>query len=99
MMNQGFGRPGVSPRAVLGALIIKHKNKLDDRGTILSIQEIAYPTDSNLLNTSRKNAEKMIDKLYELKGKKGVKPRTYRKELDQHFLNYSKKKRKSKNAQ
>jgi len=67
MMNQGFGRPGVSPRAVLGALIIKHKNKLDDRGTILSIQEIAYPTDSNLLNTSRKNAEKMIDKLYELK--------------------------------
>ena len=66
--------------------------------TTVADKEIAYPTDSNLLNTSRKKAEKMIDKLYELKGEKGVKPRAYRKELDQRFLNYYKKKRKSKNA-
>ncbi|MDF1572648.1 MAG: IS5/IS1182 family transposase, partial [Bacteroidales bacterium] len=34
MMNNGFGRPGVSPRIVLGALIIKHLENLDDRGVI-----------------------------------------------------------------
>lgn len=42
MMNQGFGRPGVAPRVVLGALIIKHMEKLDDRGTIRMIQENPY---------------------------------------------------------
>lgn len=178
MMNADFGRPGVSPRIVLGALIIKHQEKLDDRGVIEAIQEnpymqffiglkafttkrafdpslfvqirkrvgvaifdeltvdliqsispkkeiekddqgndlppknkgklqadatvadqkIAYPTDSNVLNSSRKQCELLIDKLYELKGKSGVKPRTYRKELDKSFLNYSKKKRKPTSA-
>ncbi len=42
MMNTGFGRPGISPRIVLGALIIKHLEKLDDRGVILAIQENIY---------------------------------------------------------
>lgn len=42
MMNAGFGRPGVSPRIVLGALIIKHKENLDDRGVIDAIQENIY---------------------------------------------------------
>ena len=41
-MDKGFGRPGISPRAVLGALIIKHIEKLDDRGVILAIQENPY---------------------------------------------------------
>ena len=177
MMNQGFGRPGISPRIVLGALIIKHNEKLDDRGTIEAIQEnpymqyflglkgfsvdpvfdpslfvkirkrvganlfdvlnkdliasissqedkkyqssnkttpknkgkmqadatvadqyIKYPTDSGLLNSARKESENMIDELYALKGKKGVKPKTYRRNLDKDFLNYSKKKRKSKST-
>lgn len=42
MMNIGFGRPGISPRIVLGALIIKHIEKLDDRGVIEAIQENIY---------------------------------------------------------
>jgi len=42
MMNSDFGRPGISPRLVLGALIIKHKEKLDDRGVIAAIQENIY---------------------------------------------------------
>ncbi|MBE9541731.1 MAG: transposase, partial [Proteobacteria bacterium] len=42
MMNTSQGRPGISPRIVLGALIIKHKEKLDDRGVILAIQENIY---------------------------------------------------------
>lgn len=179
MMNIGFGRPGISPRIVLGALIIKHIEKLDDRGVIAAIQEniymqffvglkeftptsvfdpslfvdirkrvgeeifdslnveliksfseqedkkhnkkhknennktpknkgkmqadatvadqyITYPTDNGILNQSRKQCEKIIDKLYELNNKKGVKPRTYRKKIDTAYLGYSKKKKKSK---
>ena len=181
MMNSEFGRPGLSPRLVLGALIIKHMEKLDDRGVIAAIQEniymqyfvglkefnpdpifdpslfveirkrvgkdifdklnvkliksvsekkdkkhnkkreeekddtppnkgkmqadatvadqyIAYPTDNGLLNESRKQYEKIIDKLYEMNEKQGVKPRTNRRKLDSLYLGYSKKKTKSKSA-
>ena len=181
MMNTGHGRPGVSPRTVLGALIIKHLEKLDDRGVILAIQEniymqffvglkeftvepvfdpsllvqirkrvgrkvfdslnadlirsatgekdkrhnkknkkddgdepknkgklqidatvadqyITYPTDNGILNESRKKCEMLIDTLYDLGGKQGVKPRTYRRILDKAYLSYSKKKRKSKST-
>jgi len=178
MMTTDFGRPGISPRIVLGALIIKHLEKLDDRGVIAAIQEnpymqyfiglkeftpypvfdpslfveirkrvghkqfdtlnvdlirsvshekdkrhnkkkkndrdepknkgkmqadatvadqyITYPTDNGILNESRKKCEKMIDKLYELDGKKGIKPRTYRRTINKAFLEYSKKKKKTK---
>lgn len=41
-MDKVMGRPGLSPRIVLGALIIKHMRKLDDRGTIEEIQENPY---------------------------------------------------------
>jgi IS5 family transposase len=179
MMTVDFGRPGISPRIVLGALIIKHLEKLDDRGVIAAIQEnpymqffiglkeftpqpvfdpslfveirkragheifdslnveliksvsekedkkhnqkatdendntpknkgkmqadatvadqyITYPTDNGILNQSRKQCEKFIDKLYDLGGKEGEKPRTYRRKLDKAYLEYSKKKKKSK---
>ncbi len=180
VMNLETGRPGISPRTVLGAMIIKHLEKLDDRGTIASIQEnpymqyfvgleefspypvfdpslfveirkrighekfdeltkdlicsfsgdsdrkhnnspakkkedgsvknkgklqadatvadqyITYPTDPGLLNESRKKCEAMIDKLYALTGKKGVKPRTYRRNMDKAYISYSKKKNHSK---
>lgn len=179
-MNIDFGRPGVSPRTVLGALIIKHIRNLDDRGTIEEIQEnpymqyfiglsgftteqvfdpslfvdirkrigndefdqlnqelikaatsekdrkhnssakkkdtngnpknkgklqadatvadqyIKYPTDTDLLNSGRKSLEKIIDFLYERLGKQGVKPRTYRRNIDKAYLNFSKKRKKKK---
>ena len=178
MMNISFGRPGVSPRVVLGALIIKHIENLDDRGVIAAIQEnvymqffvgvkgftvepvfdpslfvdirkrigydvfdtlnieliksvsekqderhnkihkdnnsdtpknkgkmqadatvadqyITHPTDNGILNQSRKQCEKMIDKIYELNDKQGVKPRTYRRNINKGYLEYSKKKKKS----
>ncbi|UAM96811.1 IS5 family transposase [Polaribacter litorisediminis] len=176
LMNTKLGRPGIAPRIVLGALIIKHMENLDDRGVIATIQEniymqyfiglkgynphpvfdpslfveirkrigidsfdkltteliksssassdnkhiakkkdedehppnkgklqmdatvadqyITYPTDSKLLNASRKQLEKIIDKLYALSGKKGTKPRTYRRKMNTAFLDYAKKKRK-----
>lgn len=181
MMNIGFGRPGISPRIVIGALIIKHIENLDDRGVIAAIQEnvymqffvglkeftptpvfdpslfvdirkrvgadifdslnveliksfseqedkkhndkhknknndtpknkgkmqadatvadqyITHPTDNGILNQSRKQCEKIIDKLYELNDKTGVKPRTYRRKIDKAYLGYSKKKKKSKST-
>ena len=36
------GRPGLSPRVVLGSLIIKHLCKLDDRETVDQISENIY---------------------------------------------------------
>ncbi|HQK70124.1 MAG TPA: transposase [Bacteroidales bacterium] len=42
LMSSASGRPGVSPRTLLGALIIKHLEKLDDRGVIQAIQENPY---------------------------------------------------------
>ena len=177
MMTIDFGRPGISPRIVLGALIIKHLEKLDDRGVIAAIQEnpymqffiglkeftvqpvfdpslfveirkrggnkvfdslnveliksvsekedkkhnrkgtdktnntpknkgkmqadatvadqyITYPTDNGILNQSRKQCEKLIDKLYDLGGKEGEKPRTYRRKINKAYLDYLKKKNK-----
>ena len=42
VMSADMGRQGLSPRLVLGALIIKHLENLDDRGVIASIQENVY---------------------------------------------------------
>jgi len=42
LMNTKHGRPGISPRIVLGALIIKHKENLSDEKVILAIQENVY---------------------------------------------------------
>lgn len=42
LMDTTQGRPGISPRTVLGALIIKHKENLSDEKTILVIQENVY---------------------------------------------------------
>ena len=175
-METGTGRPPISPRIVLGALIIKHIESLDDRGTIAIIQEnpymqyflgleefdpnpvfdpslfveirkrigheqfdqlntaliqsssksddqkhnqnpkkkdgdgkpqnkghlqtdatvadqyITYPTDPGILNQCREKSEGMIDKLYQINGKEGTKPRTYRRNMRKAFLSYSKKK-------
>jgi hypothetical protein len=42
VMSSETGREAKSPRLVLGALIIKHLENLDDRGTIDAIQENPY---------------------------------------------------------
>jgi len=42
MTTVDFGRPGISPRIVPGVLIIKHLEKLDERGVIAVIQEKPY---------------------------------------------------------
>jgi hemerythrin len=71
-----------------------------NRGTLkvdatVADQEIKFPTDVNLLNTSRENLERIIDIMY-IAAVDGVKPRTYRRVARKKYLNLSKKKRKSK---
>ena len=73
----------------------ENKGKMQADATVAD-QYITYPTDNGILNESRKKCEKMIDKLYELDGKKGIKPRTYRRIMNKAFLEYSKKKKKTK---
>jgi hypothetical protein len=178
LMDTKQGRPSISPRIVLGALIIKHKENLSDVKTIEAIQEniymqffvglqgfqtnkifdpslfvtirkrlgkeafdllnaslikslsgkkdiqnnskkkedekhppnkgklqadatvadqyITFPTDAKLLNSSRKKLDEMIDRLYYYDVGVLVKPRTYKRVMNTSFLNYSKKKNKSK---
>jgi len=42
LMNTNIGRPSISPRIVLGSLIIKHLENLSDEGVVLAIQENIY---------------------------------------------------------
>jgi len=72
-----------------------NKGKMQADATVAD-QYITYPTDNGIMNQSRKQYEKIIDNLYELNEKQGVKPRRNRRVLDTHYLSYSKKKTKSK---
>jgi len=62
-------------------------------------QDIAYPTDLNLLNEAREKSEELIDFLYETHPKYGsselVKPRTYRENARKDYLLVAKKKKKT----
>jgi transposase, IS5 family len=58
-------------------------------------QDIAYPTDLNLLNDAREKSEWLIDILYEKQ--KGIeKPRTYRNRARKDYLKVAKNKNKTK---
>jgi hypothetical protein len=54
-------------------------------------QDIAYPTDLNLLNDAREKAEELIDLLYD-KELHGKKPRTYRRKARKLYLGEAQKK-------
>jgi hypothetical protein len=56
--------------------------------------DIRYPNDVSLLNDCREKLEKMVDELH-IKGE-DVKPRTRRRKARKQYLNFIKKKRKSK---
>lgn len=81
-----------------GVLTFGYEN--DNLGTAIidatcSPQNIKYPQDFVLLNDSRIKTEEIIDKLYALAGKEGVKPRTYRRKLNKEYLKVAKMRRKS----
>ncbi len=57
-------------------------------------QDIAYPTDLNLLSDAREKSEELIDKIYNIALHKR-KPRTYRKVARKRYLNTAQKRKKS----
>jgi hypothetical protein len=58
-------------------------------------QDIRFPTDLSLLNEAREKTEEIIDLLYEAGGKRGKKPRTYRKRARGEYLAAAKRRKKS----
>ena len=77
-----------------GENAITHKGKLITDATACP-QDIAYPTDLNLLNDARMKSEELIDELYDPQYHKR-KPRTYRKVARKYYLRTAQKKVKSK---
>ena len=73
---------------------ITHKGKLIIDATACP-QDIAYPTDLNLLNDAREKSEELIDVLYSEHFHE-KKPRTYRKVARKNYLRTAQKKVKSK---
>ena len=73
---------------------ITHKGKLITDATACP-QDIAYPTDLNLLNDAREKSEELIDTLYSVQFHE-KKPRTYRKIARKNYLKTAQKKIKSK---
>lgn len=69
---------------------ITHKGRLLVDATACP-QDIAYPTDLNLLNDARLKSEEIIDLLYE-PNNQAIKPRTYRKEARKNYLRFAQKK-------
>jgi transposase, IS5 family len=72
----------------------KNRGKLITDATACP-QDIAYPTDLNLLNDAREKSEMLIDKLYSSQHH-GSKPRTDRKQARKLYLHTAQKKNKSK---
>ena len=62
--------------------------------------DIRFPTDLSLLNETRENIERIVDKLWaQIDAEEGVlKPRTYRKKARKVFLSFTKKKNGSKRS-
>ncbi len=76
------------------ALSVTHKGKLIADATACP-QDIAYPTDLNLLNDAREKSEELIDVLFDAH-RHGFKPRTYREVARKVYLRTAQKKVKSK---
>ena len=90
-----------SPMADLGPLPDKNSNTTEpkNKGRIIldataCPQDIAYPTDLDLLSDARKKSEELIDKLYS-PARHEKKPRTYRKIARKLYLKTAQKKNKS----
>jgi len=92
--QEGEVSSGTSSKEDITSNSITHEGKLIVDATACP-QDIAYPTDLNLLNDARKKSEELIDVLY----KPHIhltKPRTYRKVARKDYLHTAQKKVKTK---
>jgi hypothetical protein len=81
-VNQSVDATSISPPVHQGKMIID---------ATVCPQDIAYPTDLNLLNDARKKSEELIDFLY-VPAVHGKKPRTYRRKARRLYLAEAQKK-------
>lgn len=73
---------------------VSHKGKLIMDATACP-QDISFPTDLDVLNSSREKSEEIIDTLYQKSIHKDKKPRTYRKIARKRYLQTAQKKTKT----
>ena len=84
----------VVPISTPATATVTHKGTLKVDGTVAP-QQIAYPTDVDLLNEARENSERIIDLLWK-ENLMDKKPRTYRQKARKEYLLFIKNKKKSK---
>lgn len=82
-----------TPSTDANTSVITHKGQLITDATACP-QDIAYPTDLNLLNDAREKTEELIDILYN-KTLHHQKPRTYRETARKEYLKTAQKKHKT----
>jgi hypothetical protein len=80
-------QPSVNPAEI-------HKGRLLIDATVCP-QDIAYPTDLDLLSDAREKSEQLIDSIYD-RQLHGDKPRTYRQVARKEYLHTAQKRKKSK---
>jgi transposase, IS5 family len=80
----------------LNMIVVTHHGTMITDATACP-QDIAFPTDINLLSDAREKTEQIIDKLYDVTLHQ-KKPRTYRKIARKNFLKIAKNKNKSRKA-
>lgn len=86
--SQAEGEPGQGD--ISSSHVQTHKGRLLVDATACP-QDIAYPTDLNLLNDARIKSEELIDLLYRCE-MEGAKPRTYREQARKNYLRFAKSK-------
>lgn len=87
---------GSAPPSVDGQAKVTHHGRMLTDATACP-QDIAYPTDLNLLSEAREKTEQMVDLLYH-EGICPAKPRTYRQNARRDYLLLAKKKNRSAKA-
>jgi transposase, IS5 family len=80
------------PDSIENSEVLEAKGKMLVDATACP-QDIAYPTDLNVLNEAREKSEELIDVLYKIKS--GKKPRTYRVKARKSYLKIAQKRTKS----
>jgi DNA replication initiation complex subunit (GINS family) len=92
--ENGLDESKDSPCQLAGKSAEIHKGRLLIDATVCP-QNIAYPTDLDLLSAAREKSEQLIDSIYD-RQLHGDKPRTYRKIARKEYLHTAQKKKKSK---
>ena len=93
----GEPAPAIAPEVPSAAMPAKEGSLIVD--ATACPQDIAYPTDLNLLNDAREQSEKLVDLLFskvKLLDAARQKPRTYRKIARKEYLKVAQKKHKTK---